>query len=420
MIITPSVKSININNLDINVIQKPGFNEVFMMLLVKCGSINSDLQLHTGSKVQIVPKGIAHFLEHIMFYKKDGEDILNQFASTGASINAFTTFDITSYTVSCTGEIPRNLKKLLEFVNNLSFSKKIIDKERKVIEQEIRMATDNARNNGFFNLLKQFYGERHSLGTPVLGTISSIAQINETNLELFYKAYYRTENMKLIVIGDIEPEVIFNAVQNVNINQNKKSVTIKEIVNKTTMESPFLEIKMPISQPQLFWGYRDSTESLTESKLLKHDYLTKIGLELISGKSSLLYQNLYNEKLIGKDFFWSYEATPSYAYSALGGISQRPDLIINEWDKTVQKIKEYELDELNFQRARYKIIGRVLELFDSPSKLCRNVAGYLVNGLDFFDILPILETININEVQNRLLEHLAEEKKCSFIYPIKH
>ena len=94
------------------------------------------------TNMQTVPDGIAHFLEHKMFEKEDG-DVFQQFSKQGASANAFTSFTRTAYLFSSTSDVEKNLKTLIDFVQEPYFTEKTVEKEKGIIGQEITMYDDN-------------------------------------------------------------------------------------------------------------------------------------------------------------------------------------------------------------------------------------------------------------------------------------
>ena len=85
-----------------------------------------------------VPEGIAHFLEHKMFENEDGDAFL-KYAKTGASANAYTSFERTAYLFSCTERLEESLEILLDFVQRPYFTEETVKKEQGIIGQEIRM-----------------------------------------------------------------------------------------------------------------------------------------------------------------------------------------------------------------------------------------------------------------------------------------
>jgi len=104
----------------------------------------------------VVPDGIAHYLEHKLFEGKQG-DAFKLFAKTGASANAYTSFDKTAYLFSCTDNFEASLNILLDFVQSPYFTKENVEKERGIIAQEIKMYEDSPEWKSYINLLGALY-----------------------------------------------------------------------------------------------------------------------------------------------------------------------------------------------------------------------------------------------------------------------
>ena len=161
------------NGLDVFVIKKDGFKQTFAMFSTDYGSIDREFIVPGESDATVVPDGIAHFLEHKMFEQESGEDVFKLFARYGASANAFTSFDMTTYLFSSTGHVNENLNILLDYVQDPYFTEENVEKEKGIIGQEIRMYDDDAGWQVFFNLLKGLY-VNHPLNIDIAGTVERI------------------------------------------------------------------------------------------------------------------------------------------------------------------------------------------------------------------------------------------------------
>ena len=93
------------------------------MFGTRYGSIDTEFRLNGEEKFTCVPEGIAHFLEHKLFESED-LDAFERYAKTGASANAYTSFDKTCYLFSCTGKFQESLEILLDFVTHPYFTEK--------------------------------------------------------------------------------------------------------------------------------------------------------------------------------------------------------------------------------------------------------------------------------------------------------
>ncbi|WP_243014258.1 EF-P 5-aminopentanol modification-associated protein YfmH, partial [Brevibacillus borstelensis] len=122
------------NGLAVYLVPKQGFSKTYAVFTTRYGSIDSHFRLKNGEEVH-VPDGIAHFLEHKMFEKKD-MDVMHEFSRNGASCNAFTSFNRTAYLFSCTENLDRNLNLLLDYVQEPYFTEASVEKEKGIIGQE--------------------------------------------------------------------------------------------------------------------------------------------------------------------------------------------------------------------------------------------------------------------------------------------
>ena len=143
-------RSVLPNGLTVMVVPRPGFTKKLAYFVTDFGSIHTKFTL--DGVEHRVPAGIAHYLEHKMF-DLPGRDVSAEFAAMGASVNAFTSYDVTAYYFSCTEHFEENLKLLLEFVSTPYFTEESVEKERGIIDQEIGMNADNPDSQIFERLM---------------------------------------------------------------------------------------------------------------------------------------------------------------------------------------------------------------------------------------------------------------------------
>ena len=166
-----------------------------------------------------VPDGIAHFLEHKLFEKEDG-DVFQQFSRQGASANAFTSFTRTAYLFSSTSDVEKNLETLVDFVQDPYFSEKTVEKEKGIIGQEITMYDDNPDWRLYFGLIQNLY-QNHPVKIDIAGTIESISHITKDLLYECYNTFYHPSNMLLFIVGPVDPNKFMDQVRE---NQAKKDI----------------------------------------------------------------------------------------------------------------------------------------------------------------------------------------------------
>ncbi|MER1935456.1 MAG: pitrilysin family protein, partial [Priestia megaterium] len=205
------------NGLQVYILPKPEFNKTFATFTTNYGSIDNQFVPLNENEMTKVPDGIAHFLEHKLFEKEDG-DVFQQFSKQGASANAFTSFTRTAYLFSCTSNFEENLETLVDFVQEPYFSEKTVEKEKGIIGQEITMYDDNPDWRLYFGTIQNMY-KNHPVKIDIAGTIESISHINKDLLYTCYETFYHPSNMLLFIVGPVDAEKVMKQVRD---NQQKK------------------------------------------------------------------------------------------------------------------------------------------------------------------------------------------------------
>src|SRR5690625_1138435 len=117
------------NGLTVCLLPKQQMNKSFALFMTDYGSMHNTFTPLNQTEQITVPDGIAHFLEHKLFEKKD-RDIFTEFMQLGASPNAFTSFSKTAYLFSTTKHVHENVELLLDFVQDPYFSEASVEKEK--------------------------------------------------------------------------------------------------------------------------------------------------------------------------------------------------------------------------------------------------------------------------------------------------
>jgi predicted Zn-dependent peptidase len=341
-----------------------------------------------------------------MFEEPTG-DIFSVFASRGASANAFTSFDRTTYLFSATEDVHDNLKTLLDFVQNPYFTDENVEKEKGIIGQEIKMYQDNPDWRSYFGLIETMY-KNHPVHIDIAGTVESISKITKELLYDCYHTFYHPSNMSLFVVGGVKPEEIIELVKQ---NQAAKSYAPQGAISRYFEDEP-AGVKqkekvtvLPVSLPKCLFGCKEPGQTAKGQDLLKRELTMKVLLDILLSPSSAIYQKLYDEQLISDSFGSEYNIGENYAFSVLGGDTKDPEQLIARVREEIDLVKAKGVDAADFERSRKKKIGGFMRSLNSPEAIANEFTKYRFKQIDLFDILPAYEKMTIEDVNERLQSH---------------
>ncbi|MCL6453627.1 MAG: insulinase family protein [Alicyclobacillus sp.] len=407
------------NGLQVILLPKPGFQQVFCSFTTRYGSIDNCFRTAGESAFRTVPDGVAHFLEHKMFESEQG-DVFPAFGRGGASANAFTTFDQTSYLFSCTDNLRPNLELLLDFVQDPYFTDATVAKEKGIIGQEIQMYQDNPDARIFYELLKALYVS-HPVRIEVAGSVESIAQITKETLYDCYHTFYHPSNMVVFAAGGFDPVPVMEQIRE---NQARKRFSPAPVVERhpaeegDTVRAERVETPLAVSQPRCLIGWKDAPGDVFGSALLTQELATGVAMEAMFGRSSHFFDEAVADGLIDNQFSWEYERAVTYGFSVIGGNTPDPDRLTERVQRQVDEVVEGGIDEADFERCRRKAIGRFVATLDVPSAVARSYISYHLRGAQVFDTVPVLESLDVDQVNERVREHFVPGRRAvSIVHP---
>ena len=398
-------RGVHKSGLKIYVLQKNGFSKSYASFAARVGSVDSEFTVPGESEKTKVPDGIAHFLEHKLFEQPDGSNVFEKYSKTGAWANAFTGFNTTAYIFSATGGFYENLEILLDFVSKPYFTDENVAKEQGIIGQEIRMYDDDPNWRVFFNLLSAMYVS-HPVKKDIAGTVESISRINKDILYKCYNTFYNPSNMILFACGDVDCKRVEQLAD--------KYVTASPIgeINRHYPEEPprinqsVSEQRLSVALPIFLLGFKDSELKQRGGDMLRKQITTEVLLEMLAGKSSPLYNTLYEKGLINDSFELDFSSETDYAHTVMGGESTDPEAaraII------LKQMREAKLLPDDFQRCKKVLIGRFLRLFNSVENVSNTFVSNIFKGIDIFEYPQICEQITLKEAKDRKKSNFTEE-----------
>ncbi len=401
------------SGLEIAVLPKEGYTSAYAVFSVKYGSIDTAVKNDNG-EFETIPEGTAHFLEHKLFESED-LNAFERFAKTGASANAYTSFEKTSYLFKGSENIEDSLEILLDFVQNPYFTQQTVEKEQGIIGQEIRMYQDLPDWQVMFNLLKALYSS-HPVRIDIAGTQESIAEIDADLLHRLYKTFYNPANMMLSVVGAIEPQKVFDIV-----DRCIKNVEGKAIERKFEKESPlpvrdYIEEKLSVAQKQFLLGFKEDISAPLLS--LEDEIASQVMLDAIMGKSSPLFKRLLDEELIDMGFGSELFNGHGFCCVMMGGTSADPEKTAAILRSEIKKFREEGVDPAAFERAKRKLYGRYVMGYNDIDDTANLFTSLYFNGCEPFAELEACKNLTIERVNSRLAALRDEACALSVISPI--
>lgn len=392
------------NGLSIYLLPKENYNRQYGVFATRYGSIDSNFVNPLTGREEKVPEGIAHFLEHKLFEGKV-EDTFASFAKIGVSVNAYTNYDTTAYLFSSTGNFTEAVLNLINFVQAPYFTEENVEKEKGIIAQEIKMYQDDPGYQAYYNLLRGLY-QKHPVRIDIAGTVESIYQITKEDLYLCYNTFYHPGNMILFLIGNFEPDRIFEFVLK---NQSEKKYKDWQDIKRVFPEEPamvnkrHLKKRMDVAQPILRIGYKEKYLPTDSVEGIKRELATDILLETLVGKSTELYQELYEEGLVDDNFHHYFVLENGYGYAMLGGDTEKPGVLE---ERLIGGIAEgiKSINKESYERIHKKYLGEYVQNFNSFEMTANEFINYYFKGVSYFDVLDILNDINLEYLLHRYEE----------------
>ena len=179
------------------ILEKTNSNSVTLGVCVKTGSNNENDD----------NRGISHFLEHMIFEgtkNRTVQEIVNEIEGVGGEFNAFTDHEMTFFYARVLSKFfYRALDVISDIIKNSIFDEKSIEKERKVILEEINLRYDDPKAYQWLLFEKSLY-KYHPTKYPVIGTKESLEKIKRKEIVDYFEKYYVPNNMFIVIAGNFD------------------------------------------------------------------------------------------------------------------------------------------------------------------------------------------------------------------------
>jgi len=364
-------------------------------------SISIGVWLTRGSRHETAERsGIAHFVEHMLFKgtgTRSAEDIAQAIDSIGGQLDAFTAKEYASYYIKVLDEhLPLAIDILSDIVRNPAFSPDDIEREKKVVVEEIKMVEDTP-DDLVHELFTQGFWENHPLGRPILGTKETVESFNTNLLRDYFRNAYTASNLIVSAVGNLEHAQVRDLVEDKFGSLTEPGETMRD-------EAPRVVPKILIRNKEL----EQSHVCLgVGSYPQNHDdrYASYVLNTLLGGSmSSRLFQNVREKRGLAYAVFSGLSAYRDagsftiYAGCSNEAVGEVIDLVVEE----MRGVKNMPVADAELRRSKDHLKGSLMLSLENTASRMSHLARQEIYfdrqfGLD--ETLQGIEQVTVADVQ---------------------
>lgn len=350
--------------------------------------------------------GVAHFIEHMLFKgtgRRNARQISREIDSMGGILNAFTGHEYVCYYAKVLAKfMPRSFDLLSDIFLNSTFPADEIERERKVVLQEIKMR-DDSPEEFIHDRYHQNHWQGELLGMPVLGTTDTIGSLSRDAIINYKDARYRPQDIIIAAAGNVRHDELVALVD-----------PLFSSIASTWNPEPFDIHQNKTKELNLTERDMEQTLVCLGTHGLRHDHPGRYALYLLTtilggGMSSRLFEEIREKKGLAYSvysYIISHADTGSlvvYAGTEKAHCREVIEIAMREMTRLVSE--EVPQDELNAAREQLK--GKTLMSLESSDNLMTRLAKneiYLKKQQSIEDVLA-----NYDAVSSQDLRRLSEE-----------
>ena len=382
------------NGLTVSLLPKKQFNEVYGVVTVQFGSVDTSFTLYEKG-LQSYPAGIAHFLEHKLFERENAEDMMESFTRLGADSNAFTSFTKTSYLFSTINQLSENLDLLEELVTVAHFTEESVEREKEIIQQEREMYQDDPDSRLFFATLANLYPNT-PLAADIVGSEKSINNIQLNDLKDNFTTFYKPVNMSLFLVGNFDVDTVEKYFSQKKLGDLEEMVVRKEKLTLQAVKETD-SLRMEVSSPKLAVGIRGAGE-VAEEDCYRYNVLLKLLFTMMFGWTSERFQKLYETGKLDASLSLEVEVNSRFHFVMLTMETKEPVSLSHQFRKAIRQFSsDTDLTEEHLDLVKSEMFG---EFFSSMNSLEFIATQYepVDRGETIFDLPKILQEITLDDV----------------------
>lgn len=360
---------------------------------VAVGFGSADLSFFFEGKSYDVPQGTAHFLEHKMFDRPEG-DISEKFAELGAEVNAFTDNEKTVYYFKTAANFMDCFRLLLNFVESIGF--KEAESEKSIIGSEIDMYDDYYDRKAFFGALNELYPSS-LLACEIAGTRKSIENIDTDTLYLCHDAFYVPENMTVICVGDVVADEIMSETEKIFYGREKQKAKKYKISSVCSGGEREIEADTEV---QMFCIAYPVEKVFSGTKT---NMLLKIIGDAAFGECSEIFMELIHQAAVFDVLTVDAYEHNGQGYIAVSGKSGDAKKAMDIINSGFIKFRNNKIDTRTFYREKKRTLGSFIRLVDDCETAMNIQAAYNEKSLaETAEEIHFLSLSECNEVLGKI------------------
>ena len=357
--------------------------------------------------------GVSHFIEHLFFKgteKRTAKDIAIEIDALGGEMNAFTSQETTTYYVKVLDEhLPTAIDILADILLGSKFDPREMDKERKVILEEIKSVEDTP-DDFIHEFLTNTVWQDNSLGRPILGTKETIKALTHKDIIAYIENYYSPKEIVISVAGNFDHDPMVEML-NTSFGKLARTGIPKQEVTPAFTRAVAVK-KKQLEQVQICLGCK-GIPFTHEGRFV----MAALNSVLGNSMSSRLFQEVREQNALAYSIYsyvTSYRDTGLFTVYA-GADPANALEVVRLVVKEFKKIKDEGITPAEESRVKNQIKGNlVLSLESSNSHMSRIARQEIYYGKYFSmdDIIKGVEKVTGDQVQ-RLAQQLFTPENMS-------
>lgn len=381
------------NGLKIYLFYTPNKNSNCAYFGTKFGGSYIDYEVNKEQK-HVIP-GTAHFLEHKLFEQENGESALEYFSKNGASCNAWTAKDVTCYFFQSCNNFIENLEYLINYVSNPYLTDDNVEKEKGIINEEIKMYLDDPDDSMFNILMKNMYFF-DTTKASIAGTYQDIKKITKSSLLECYNTFYHPSNMFLIIAGSFDKDKIIKIVEKECFNRKKIDFVKTKHNEPNNVVKEYEQIFHETKNTKFIVGFKIDKKDLQMDKYM-YSYYGSLLYEMGFGRASLFRDKMNKKNLFNYFYGYSIECENHLSIIFVGE-SKKHQQFIDELLKAITKLK---FDEQEFERIKRVWISSEIRMIEDNETTARNIINDVVSYGEYKNNrIEDIKNLQFNEMIN--------------------